>query len=218
VSDLKYLAGISVIWAVVVVYAFFTRQPPPAAQPDRVTALLAPAAPLTVAPPQGWANEDVRIASPIAAAVPLPVVEPSNGDGKQKVFTIRSAAPPGRKLKEVRVLFSDGPDGRKACYLHYDVEQNLFMLVDNAGASSTRLAPGDSGFVANSQCWLDGAGSSVQNSEEGVTVSAALRFNSDFRGSKNIYVYSEMQDGGKSGLQLQGSWTVPSSYLTGTAR
>src|ERR1039458_10466882 len=66
------------------------------------------------------------------------------------------------------------------------------------------LTPG-SGSQQNSQCTLNGAGSSVSASGNTLTLNLALTFLTAFAGAKNIYMQA-VNPNGTAAWQLEGSW------------
>jgi hypothetical protein len=72
------------------------------------------------------------------------------------------------------------------------------------------LTPGQAGTLANTQCTLDGGGSSVSAVGNNLTVNAALSFKPAFTGSKIVFLDAEdTANHLSSGWQTLGSWTVP---------
>jgi hypothetical protein len=68
------------------------------------------------------------------------------------------------------------------------------------------LTPGSSGSLSNSQCTLNGTGTSVSASGNNITVQFAMTFASTFTGSKNSYLATE-NSSISSGWVQEGTWT-----------
>jgi len=85
------------------------------------------------------------------------------------------------------------------------------MLANDAGTGwSPRLAVGGAGTISNSQCAIEGSGSSLSESESGLGVTVPLTFDVSFGGPKSIYAMAVDSAGGTSGWQSVGTWSVPS--------
>jgi len=141
-------------------------------------------------------------------------VKPPAGSGPHQAFEVRVAGPPQRTAM-VRILINGVQEGAKACYIYYvrpgtpDLPQNAFLLVDDTGLKSTALEAGSAGTVRNSQCRLDGAGSSVAAAKDGLTIRLNLTFDPGFYGEKQIFVAYDDREGRQTELRSVGSWWVP---------
>ena len=94
-----------------------------------------------------------------------------------------------------------------ACSVIYTRAANTLMLLTDAGAApGGTLTPG-SGSQQNSQCVLNGAGSSVTTAGNVLTLNLAISFQGTFAGSRNIYLQA-VNPFGTSGWQSAGTWTV----------
>jgi hypothetical protein len=70
------------------------------------------------------------------------------------------------------------------------------------------VTPGAAMTVQNSQCTLNGAGSSVSSSVNNLTVNVALTFKPAFAGAKNVYLNAVDSGALWSNWQLRGNWTA----------
>ena len=113
------------------------------------------------------------------------------------------------------VLVNGAIDGRNACYIAYvpaGAAIGLLDLVDNAGDGGGSFAGAfvlpASGTASNSQCAINGAGSSASASGGTLTLTLSITFNHSFTGNQVIYaaVRSNTQN---SGWQAVGSVAVP---------
>ncbi len=152
---------------------------------------------------------------PGAAAAPLtPVsITPASGKGSDQVFTFSFSDVAGwQGLGIVNVLVNEGLDGRQACYVAYAVQSNSLFLVDDAGDAGGPFAGSmplsGLGSVANSQCTVDAAGSSVAHSGNTLTLTLHFSFSSAFVGNKLFYTAARDTGIGTSGWQPMGTWTV----------
>jgi hypothetical protein len=155
--------------------------------------------------------------------VPVPPtfhdVTPGVGTGIVQTFTEEFFDRNGpTALRSMHLSFSTtSANQASACSVYYVPRTNqLYLYADNGitllGPVKPALGftPG-SGLVLNSQCTLNGAGSSFVV-EDGpplnlVALSVALRFKPTFTGAKNIYVYAADTNGTHLGWQFQGTWT-----------
>jgi len=62
--------------------------------------------------------------------------------------------------------------------------------------------------VQNSQCVLNGTGSSAVGSGNNLTVNLALAFKPGFAGAKVVNLYAQDNGGLGSGFQQKGTWTA----------
>ena len=152
---------------------------------------------------------------PGAAPAPLtPVsVTPASGNASDQIFSFSFSDVAGwQGLGIVNVLINGALDGRQACYVAYAVQTNSLFLVDDGGDSGGPFAGGmllsGSGTVANSQCTIHAAGSSVTHSGNTLTLTLHLSFSSSFAGNKLIYTAARDTGSGTSGWQPMGTWIV----------
>jgi hypothetical protein len=90
----------------------------------------------------------------------------------------------------------------------YYPKTNLLYLRSDAGSAllSPALVPGGAGTVSNSQCTLNGAGSSFSISGNNLTLNVAVTFSGSFSGSHKVYLYATGFSGQSSGFVQKGSW------------
>ena len=102
------------------------------------------------------------------------------------------------------------------CSVTYNRAQNALSLLTDAGAAPAgTIAPGSSS-QQNSQCVLNGSGSSVSTAGTVLTLNLALTFLPAFNGNKNIYMQATSPSG-SSNWQALGTWTVPAPSASITA-
>ena len=142
-------------------------------------------------------------------------VSPSSGSGLSQTFTFVFSDTGGASdLHQELVLFNSSTGTTNACELEYD-GANLYLLNNSAASWLGPMAPGSSSSLSNTQCTLNGAGSSASPSGTTLTLNLAVTFNSSFAGARNIYMQATTLEGLGTGLQSRGTWTVP-SYSAGT--
>ena len=121
-------------------------------------------------------------------------------------------------LGVVNVLINTALDGRHACYVAYSVATNTIFLVDDAGDAGgpyASLVLPSSGNASNSQCTINGAGSSAVGNGTLLTLTMNITFNASFAGNKVVYAAAGDKASNNSGWQTMGVYGVPplpSSY------
>jgi hypothetical protein len=151
-------------------------------------------------------------------------VNPATGSGATQVFTFTFEDPSGHAdLAVVDVLINNFLNGIGACYVAFvpgSASSGSLYLVDNAGdggyASGSPMALPSSQSLTNSQCTINGTGSSVSATGNSMTLTLAITFAPAFAGTKVVYsaARSNTQN---SGWQVLGTWDVPGSSPTGPA-
>jgi hypothetical protein len=135
-------------------------------------------------------------------------VTPSSGGGWSQTFSFLFSDPDGAAdLRYEFVLINQDLRGDGACLLHYDGTR-LWLANDPGTAWQGPLTPGSAGTLQNSQCVLDGAGSSVSTSGQNLTLRLAVTFQPAFAGAKAIYMQTVDRGGLDTSLQWRGSWMV----------
>ncbi|HEY2014180.1 MAG TPA: hypothetical protein VGH38_11810, partial [Bryobacteraceae bacterium] len=148
-------------------------------------------------------------------------VSPGAGSGLSQPFTFTFSDLDGRQdLNVLNVLINNGLDGGRACYMAYVVASNtLYLLSDDGG---TLLTPGlvlngSGGVTSNSQCTINGTGSSVGGSGTTLTFTVNISFSGGFTGNKIVYLAARDQALNNSGWQALGTWGVPGFNTAPTA-
>ena len=149
----------------------------------------------------------------ITAAPPSMSVTPSSGNATQQTFSLQVSDPVGTAdLVTVGLLFnsttSPTVSTTGACAVTYNRAQNALMLLTDAGAApASSITPG-SGTAQNSQCVLNGAGSSVASAGNVLTLNLAITFQPAFSGAKNVYAEA-IGNVQSVSWQLEGTWISP---------
>jgi len=146
---------------------------------------------------------------------------PSSGSGMTQTMSFDFHAPNGfASLSVVNVLINDAINGIGACYVAFVPSTGSLFLVDDAGNAGGPYAgmtlPG-SGTIQNSQCSIDGTGSSVSGSGNALLMNLAITFKTPFAGNKVIYMASQDTTPSNSGWQTIGVWNIPGPVPPGPA-
>lgn len=155
----------------------------------------------------GWVEKGSWTPAPSLAPTVVSV-SPASGTGLTQTFTGVYSDPIGiNNLSNVRILFNTAVSGLKACYVYYYPASNALYLENSDGTGTVGpLTPGTNSSISNSQCTINGGGSSVTNSPGNLTVNYAVTFASTFTGLKNTYLLSSSSSG-DSGWVKEGTWT-----------
>ncbi|MGA2194319.1 MAG: SBBP repeat-containing protein [Bryobacteraceae bacterium] len=158
-----------------------------------------------------WQQEGVWT---VPASVQAVSVTPSTGSGTAQTFSFQFTDTAGATdLTSVSALVNSALTTVGSCEVDYYRASNILkLLTDSGGQPSSSLTPG-SGSVQNSQCILNGAGSSVTSSGTTLTLNLALTFQTAYGGVKNVYMEA-VGALGTSGWQQRGTWTVPVTVQT----
>jgi hypothetical protein len=155
--------------------------------------------------------------------LPAPVsVSPAAGSGGSQTFTFSLTDPAGyADLSVVDILINNYLDGIGACYVALapaSASSGYLYLVDNAGDGgyvngTPMLLPSSLSF-ANSQCTINGTGSSVSATGNTLTLTLNITFASAFAGNKIFYMAARSATQ-NSGWQALGTWRVPGPAVVG---
>lgn len=141
-------------------------------------------------------------------------VSPASGSAPSQTFSFTISEQGGSDhLWAAAMLFSRSSnfDLNNGCYVLWDRTTSRFSLFRDLytnGANSLNV--GASGLLGNSQCILNGTGSSVSIDATTITITLNLTFSAAFAGNKNSFLYAS-ENGYNSGWQHVGTWTVPGS-------
>jgi hypothetical protein len=147
----------------------------------------------------------------VTAALAAVGVTPNTGTGTSQTFSLQFSDTAGATdLTTVSMLVNAGVSTVNACSVNYNRAANTLMLLTDSGAApGTSIAPG-SGSQQNSQCMLNGAGSSVSISGNVLTLNLAITFQGAYGGSKTVYLQAANAST-STGWQQKGTWTIPAS-------
>ncbi|MEZ5401570.1 MAG: SBBP repeat-containing protein [Bryobacteraceae bacterium] len=151
-------------------------------------------------------------------AVPSVIdLAPFANTGSEQLFTLTFDDSAGANTIAVaNLLINSAIDGRQACYLAITPTGSVF-LVNDAGAGGGPFAGGlalpSTASISNTQCAVDGEGSSVLRTGTRLIVKLKLRFLAPFAGNKVMYLAVRDVDGNNSGWRAKGVWTVPGAVI-----
>jgi len=150
-----------------------------------------------------------KVLSGAAGAPPVAVgVAPNSGSGYSQTLSFQVSDSNGASdLTTVSVLINSSASTTNACSVTYTLAANTLMLLTDAGAAPGGTITPGSGSQQNSQCVLNGSGSSVSMAGNVLTLNLAISFQAAFVGSRNVYLEA-VNPFGSIGWQLEGSWTV----------
>ncbi|MEZ5351932.1 MAG: hypothetical protein R2762_04795 [Bryobacteraceae bacterium] len=116
-------------------------------------------------------------------------------------------------LNIINILINNAIDGRVGCYLAFVRPTGQLLLVNDAGEAGGPFAGGmtipGSGSVSNSQCTINGAGSSVSGSGNNLTLTLNFSFSSGFSGDRIVFVAPRDVAENNPGWQPMGTISVP---------
>ncbi|MGI8990259.1 MAG: beta-propeller fold lactonase family protein [Bryobacteraceae bacterium] len=139
------------------------------------------------------------------------IVSPNAGTGTSQTFQLAGSDRNGfADLRFLEFVVNQDTRGKATCWIDYNRPKNLIYLLNDSG--SDFLGPitlGVPGTLSNSECTVDGGGSSVSGSGNTLNLSLALSFSAQYTGLKNSYLLAISQSGLDSGWQNRGSWIVP---------
>jgi hypothetical protein len=144
-------------------------------------------------------------------AAPRPEgASPSAGSGASQTFTVTFSDATGHHdIHSVRVLFNEYVQGANACYIYYTKADNkLYLHNDAANQLLPPLTPGTPGTVQNSQCSIDGAGSSASATGTTLALTISISFAPEFFGTKTLLGLAQDVGGLASNWQSLGVWKV----------
>jgi len=107
----------------------------------------------------------------------------------------------------VSLLVNTGASTGTACYVNYNPAGNVLSLANDDPTSGSQTATFGGGSQQNSQCILNGAGSSVSLAGSTLTLNLSLTFQPGFGGAKTVYLYAA-DSGANTGWVSLGTWTA----------
>jgi hypothetical protein len=151
-------------------------------------------------------------------------VSPAAGSALSQTFTFTFTDQAGfSDLSVLDVLINDYLDGIGACYFALapaSAASGYLYLVDDAGdggyVSGTPMFLPSSGSLTNSQCTLNGAGSSISASGNTLTLTLSITIKAVFAGNRIFYIAARSNTQ-NSDWQALGTWNVPGGAPAGPA-
>ncbi len=134
-------------------------------------------------------------------------VTPNAATGPNNTFALLYTDTAGYgSLNHVLAIFNPGTLTSNSCYVLYYPSVNLVYLLNNVGNGSTSLTPG-SGIIFNSQCTINGSGTTVAKSGGKLTLNLDVIASSTYTGKQNIFMYAEDVSLTNTGVVNKGTWT-----------
>ncbi|HSR05711.1 MAG TPA: SBBP repeat-containing protein, partial [Bryobacteraceae bacterium] len=133
-------------------------------------------------------------------------VTPASGSGNAVVFSAQYTDTGGATaLTTVSLLVSSSVSTSVACYVTY--AGGVLSLANGNPATGSQVVTFGGGSQQNSQCIVNGAGSSVSLAGSTLTLNLSLTFLPGFAGTKTSYLYAA-DAGANTGWVALGAWTV----------
>lgn len=171
--------------------------------------------------PDNPAREHIYIGGRLVAIETLPDgpnvpptvdwVNPASGSGSNQVFTFRYSDADGYDdILFAHVIIRQTLSGTNSCYSYYHQGQGAFYLRNDANTGwHGPLTPGTSQTVENSQCRINGLGTTVSGQGSELTTQLDLTFMGSYSGTKTIWGNVRDYAGPAVGWKTLGTWTVP---------
>ena len=139
-------------------------------------------------------------------------VTPNPASGVNQTFALNYSVHNGRGYSDLMWLYVRGNLEAHGCMVGYTPGYGgrlagLYLLNDAGTAWLGPLAPGATGTLGNSQCTVNGAGSSVSGSGQTLTLNLSLSATAIFVGTQQLYMQAEDREGTWSAWQQRGTWT-----------
>jgi YVTN family beta-propeller protein len=154
----------------------------------------------------GWVNKGTW--TPSANQAPAMIsVTPNPASGLSNTFALTYSDPNGAAdLSIVEVIFNSTVSAANSCEVLYFPGINLLYQLNDAGTEFSSITPG-SGMLSNSQCSIDGSGTSVVKSGDNLTLNLDVTASPTFTGTKNIFMFAEDGSSAHTGAVNAGTWT-----------
>ncbi|MDP8990936.1 MAG: SBBP repeat-containing protein, partial [Acidobacteriota bacterium] len=135
-------------------------------------------------------------------------VTPASGSGNAVVFSAQFTDSGGAAaLTTVSLLVSSSVSAAVACSVTYTAAGGVLSLANDNPASGSQVVTFGGGSQQNSQCIVNGAGSSVSLAGSTLTLNISLTFLPGFAGAKTTYLYAA-DAGANTGWVSSGAWTI----------
>ncbi len=135
-------------------------------------------------------------------------ISPNSGSGLSTTFSSVFADSAGYgDIAGGNILVAPALSTQHACWIRYvGSNQSLYLQSDSGSSLLGPVKPGTSISVSNSQCTLNGLGSSVTGSANTLNVNANVTFAGGFTGTKTLYMYTQTKENVSSGWGSYGTW------------
>jgi hypothetical protein len=116
-------------------------------------------------------------------------VSPQDGSGGSQIFTFAFSDSNGYEdliQRGPHVLIHTSPSGTGSCWVLVEAD-GVRLAPDNPNSYWVPVAYGSGTVASNSQCTIDGAGTTLSGAGTGLTLHLAVTFRTAYAGTKNIY-------------------------------
>lgn len=159
----------------------------------------------------GWVSSQV-VSAMYTLSLPPTVVSlsPTSGTGTNQQFTATYQDPNGwADIQDTYFLVNSSQSFPASCTVWYSRSLGYFQFLNEDATAWSVVYPGY-GSAQNSRCTLYGAGSSVTPNVNNLSVTLNLSFSqTNFAGSKYIYLFASTPAGLNTGWVQEGPWTIP---------
>jgi hypothetical protein len=159
----------------------------------------------------GWQNRGKW--TPIGANT-APIadsVTPTPASGANQTFSLKYSTRNGKEYTDLtyaRVVINSTVVATQGCYVFYYQPTNRVYLENDAVTGVVgSLSPGSAGTLSNSQCTVNGIGTTVSGSGATLTLNLSVSAAPTFTGTKNIYMLAQDSEGSSTDWQNRGKWT-----------
>jgi hypothetical protein len=136
-------------------------------------------------------------------------VTPAAASGTSQVFSMLfSDANGAADLTSAQVIINSAVAGVSSCYLWVDPIGKMVYQANDAFTAFSAIALGSASTQSNSQCTVNGTGSSVSTAGNTLTVNLSVKFAASYAGAKNVYGYATTAGNLNSGWQKVGTFSV----------
>jgi hypothetical protein len=133
---------------------------------------------------------------------------PSIGAGLNATLTAEYSDPDGAADLALTGVWI-GSTLKSSCYIFYNRSSNTISMLNDADTGWLGpLTPGADALLVNSQCAINGRGTSVATSGNTATFSLSITFNAAFAGSRVISLFAVDRSGAATAWGTRGSWNV----------
>jgi hypothetical protein len=110
-------------------------------------------------------------------------------------------------LTAVSLLVNTSASTAVACYVSYNPASQVLSLANDDPTTGSQVVTLGGGSQQNSQCIVNGAGSSVSLAGSTLTLNISVTFQPGFSSSDSVYMYAA-DAGANTGWVSRGTWTV----------
>jgi hypothetical protein len=160
---------------------------------------------------QRFSTNSASVTIPPGTVATPSSVTPSSAEGTQQTFAfVFNDTGGGSNLTTVSALIGTSSTSfTNSCIVVYNHAQNtLALLTDSGGQPPSTITLPSSAVAQNSQCILNGSGSSVSVGASQIALNLSIGFTETYTGSKTVYGAATDASGYSSGWASLGSYWV----------